>query len=297
MTASNVLTWLKRQTDKGGDPLGDLVFWELNSAAVERSELERLWATSGLPGDLLPEPPTPEKALKVATREAQVGHPDRLLRVAKEDDREIVVGVVREERDGVGGLQYHQEARVTLDRPAGVISTDNPTHEIVCAVEERFRVLRTVHTSDDIRRTITRTLATLASVTLKSSGGVYWIPAPYAEHLRRLQAVIERLGASRFCLVPISRTVEGEAALAHAAKSSIEEELAELQTEIQQFVATPPDRVSTLQRRLEMFDELRRRADLYQTVLRAQVTGLADSLAGMTVAVEGLLAGRIARAA
>jgi len=42
-------------------------------------------------------------------------------------------------------------------------------------------------------------------------------------------------------------------------------------------------------RRLEHFDDLRRKANLYQTVLQAQVEGLAENLTEMERQVHGLL--------
>ena len=161
----------------------------------------------------------------------------------------------------------------------------------------RFEELKSLHTTDDIRRTITKTLDSFAAVTLRQMGGVYWVPAVYAKGLRQLQAVIERLGKSQMYLVPITATKEGQAALAQAAKASIEEELAALQTEMQQFLATPPDRASTLMRRLDHFDDLRRRANLYHTVLQAQVVGLGENLSEMERQVRGLLDEKRAKAA
>jgi hypothetical protein len=80
-------------------------------------------------------------------------------------------------------------------------------------------------------------------------------------------------------------------------EGSIEEELTALQTEMQQFLQTPPDRASTLMRRLEHFDDLRRKANLYQTVLQAQVEGLAENLTEMERQVHGLLDSKRAKAA
>jgi hypothetical protein len=214
-----------------------------------------------------------------------------------ENEQEIVIGIVGEERDGTGGLLYHQEARITLDRQSDTLQSDQPGNSLVQKLFARFGELKTLHTTDDIRRTITRTLDSFAAVTLRHMGGVYWVPAPYASALRQLQGVIEKLGESKMYLVPITATKEGQAALAQAAKASIEEELTALQTEMQQFLQTPPDRASTLMRRLEHFDDLRRRASLYQTVLQAQVEGLAENLSEMERQVHGLLDSKKAKAA
>jgi hypothetical protein len=277
--------------------LGDLLWWELAAASVNRPDLVKLWVQGGLPTELLPEEPTPEKAFKTAARETQVGHTDRLLRLAKDDELEVVFGIVNEQRDGNGGLEYHQQARITLDRQTGNLLSDQPADNMVQKLMARFQELKTLHTTDDVRRTITRTLDSFAAVTLRHGGGVYWTPAVYAASLRRLQAIIEKLGQSKMHLVPVTATKEGQAALAQAAKASIEEELTALQTEMQQFLQTPPDRASTLMRRLEHFDDLRRKANLYQTVLQAQVEGLAENLTEMERQVHGLLDSKRAKAA
>lgn len=291
------LDLIRHQTNRGGEPLGDLLWWELVNATVTRPTLQNLWVQSALPSELLPEPPSPEKTFKTAAKEAQVGHPDRLLRLAKEDDQEIVFGLVNEKRDGSGGLTYDQEARITLHRGNQYVTSDAPTNPMVRRFFERFEDLRNVHTTDDIRRTITKTLDSFAAVTLRQNGGVYWVPASFADGLRRLQGVVEKLGQSRMHLVPITRSKEGQAALAQAAKASIEDELNALQTEVQEFLACPPERASTLIRRLNTYQDLRSRANLYQTVLSAQVNGLSESLAQMEQQVSGLLESKRAKAA
>ena len=291
------LDLIRRNTNHGGQPLGDLLWWELVNASVSRGDLTKLWVQGSLPIELLPDEPTPEKAFKTAARETQVGHTDRLLRLAKDDELEVVFGIVNEQRDGNGGLEYHQQARITLDRQTGNLLSDQPADNMVQKLMARFQELKTLHTTDDVRRTITRTLDSFAAVTLRHGGGVYWTPAVYAASLRRLQAIIEKLGQSKMHLVPVTATKEGQAALAQAAKASIEEELTALQTEMQQFLQTPPDRASTLMRRLEHFDDLRRKANLYQTVLQAQVEGLAENLTEMERQVHGLLDSKRAKAA
>jgi len=291
------LDLIRRNTNHGGQPLGDLLWWELANASVSRPDLVKLWVQGALPIELLPDEPTAEKAFKTAARETQVGHPNRLLRLAMENEQETVFGIVHEQRDGSGGLQYHQEARITLDHSSDRVHSDQPTDSMVQKLMARFEELKTLHTTDDIRRTITKTLDSFAAVTLRQMGGVYWVPAPYASSLRRLQTAIEQLGKSKMHLVPITATKEGQEALAQAAKASIEEELTALQTEMQQFLQTPPDRASTLMRRLEHFDDLRRKASLYQTVLQAQVEGLAENLTAMEQQVHSLLDEKRAKAA
>lgn len=53
---------------KGGQHLGDLIWWTLAEARISRSDLESIWAGAQLAPELLPEPPTAEKAIKLAAR-------------------------------------------------------------------------------------------------------------------------------------------------------------------------------------------------------------------------------------
>jgi hypothetical protein len=82
----------------GGSHLGDLLWWTLSDAAVDRTTLEAHWASANLAPDLLPEAPTANKLLKTAIRESSVGLHDRLVRLPKGTEQEIVFAVV--EREG-----------------------------------------------------------------------------------------------------------------------------------------------------------------------------------------------------
>ena len=279
---------------KGTDHLGDLVWWSLADARIDRASLTSIWSDAGLPSELLPEEPNAERAFKSAIREAQVGQPGRLLRLAVDTEVEVVFGVVREDRHTNGTLDYHQEARVSLDRHREQLTSDAPGHDLVADVTRRFAILKTTHVADDVRRTLVRTLETFAAVTLRPSGGIYWAPAPYATQLRQLQTAIQRIGQSTVSVLPVHRSAEAEATLAKVARGSIEDELAMLAAEIEGFVTAPPERASTLQRRLEAFEILRDRAKLYRSVLSIQVTDLEQQLGRMTASVESML---IAKAA
>jgi len=284
------LSLIRSHLQTAGEHLGDMLWWTLEDARIGRDRLEEVWQGAGLAASLLPEPPTPEKALRTAVREAQVGQQGHLIRLGKEDDDEIVFAVVEELRDGSGNVSYRQEARVALRRAAAAsLETDAPDHDIVRTVRERFERLLTTHTPDDIRRALVKTLASCAAVTLREHGGVYWVPTPFADTLRRLQAAVAGIGASRIDIVPIHATPEAAKALGDAARSALEEDLAALSSEIEAFLQEPPDRVSTLTRRLATFGELRSKARLYHSVLQVKVSDLDAKLDELTRHVEGLL--------
>ena len=287
------LTLIKQHLQTDGTHVGDVVWWTLADARITRAQLESIWSAAGLSTSFLPDPHTPEKALRAAVRECQVGQHDHLVRLGKEDDDELVFAVLLETRDGAGNVQTHQEARIRLERAAPArLDSDNPTHDLVAAISAAYDRLVSTHTGDDVRRAVVKTLGSCAAVTLRDSGGVYWVPAPYAETLRQLQSAVAGIGASRLDIVPIHATPEARAALGDAARAAIEDDLVALRAEIQGFLAEPPERASTLMRRLQVFEDLRNKARLYHSVLSVHVQDLEASLDELTLNVEGLLLNR-----
>jgi len=284
------LSLIRSHLQTAGAHVGDLLWWTLEEARVTRNRLEEVWANAALSPTFLPEPPTPEKALKTAVREVHAGRQDRLIRLGKEGDGELVFAVVEERRDGTGNVSYQQEARIVLRRLVSLrLDSDAPQHEIVRDVCDAYERLLSTHTPDDIRRALVRTLSSCAAVTLRDHGGVYWVPSPYSETLRQLQAAVAGIGKSRLDLVPVHATPEATQALGHAARSALEDDLTALRTEIESFLQSPPDRLSTLTRRLQTFEDLRSKARLYHSVLQVQVSDLEAGLHDLTRHVEGLL--------
>lgn len=280
---------LKSVLASGGAHLGDICFWTLYDAAIDRTSLESHWLSAGLAPELLPEPPTAERALKAAVRESAVGQHDRLIRLGKESEAEIVFAIVRESKHADGSVTFQQETKLTLDRKTEQVTFDDPNHDIGQAVAHAFKRLRTTHASDDVRRAIVRTLATFSAVTLRESGGIYWCPAPYEKQLRQLQVAVEKIGSSKMYLLPVHDSADASRTLGDAALGAIQQELEQLKTEVEVFVAQPPERSSTLARRFDAYEALRSRAQLYRDILKVQVQDLDAQLDGMTSAVEKLL--------
>jgi hypothetical protein len=106
------LALIKQHLQTDGAHVGDILWWTLADARISRTQLESIWSGAGLSTSFLPEPPTPERALRTAVRECQVGHHQHLVRLGKEDDGELIFAVLLETRDGSGNVKTEQEARV-----------------------------------------------------------------------------------------------------------------------------------------------------------------------------------------
>lgn len=284
-TSTSLVSKLASHTAR--DParlLGDVIWWQLAGGEIDSENLARIWNSEMLPPEHLPEPPTAERAFRAALRSAQVGISDRLLRIAQDDADRLVVGIVAEHRQDAD-LHYQVEARVSLEHGTEALAADDPDHPIFHRIRERYQVCRRTCSVDDLRRAVVRTLEGLAAIQLRTHGGILFTPAPGAATVRRLQAAVGQIGDSRLFILPISDSAEGQATLTHVARRALEDDLEGLQAELKSFIESPPERESTLLRRLQQFEDLRARARLFSTVLQVRV----DDLDKQIVTLEGVV--------
>lgn len=293
---TNAQKMLAKALNHGGDLLGHMVMWTLVGAKVEESSFKATWGAAGLDEKYLPDTPTPGVALRDAGNAAMKGHTDHLWLPAAKTSTHVIFAVLHKEPDGAGNVPTHQVAQVAVDG-AGQVSSDHPEHPIVKEITSRFAEVWGSYQHRDVTTAILNVLRDCAVITLRDSGGVYFVPSPFAEKVEALKAAIEKVGSSTFVALPISDEPTGKAAtaMAGAAKGSLEAELADLRKEIDAFTAEAlaPGKVtlraSTVERRLEAFSALRDRAELYRSVLAVEVGDLDTAIAGLEEQAQTIL--------
>ena len=289
---------LKKAASANGEHLGDVIWWTLSSADVKRSVLETKWLAAGLDKEFLPEPQTPDKAMRLAVKAAGVGAGSQkqgmLIRPTVDNKTSLIYAIVREGHDEAGNYFSSQQALVMLDKsnPTNItISTDNPGNDVAgTIIKEYYRYVDT-HTSRDVMTMLTKVLKAWKAVPLRETGGIYWAPRTMSPKLRALQGAVESIGDSMVFLLPVHKTDEATRSLGTAAAGSIEAELGELRDEIAGWL-NDTDHVyaATLDRRLVAFDELRAKANLYKGILGVTVEDLDAQLHAMTQSIETMLA-------
>lgn len=278
------------QAKAGGPHVGDMVWWTLADADVERQALVLAWQTAGLDPDLLPEVPTPEKALRAAVRAAQTGLRDQLVRLSYEGPDALVFVVKQEAKTLDHDTDYATLAKITLDRTNGQLTVTGQA-DVTSKIQVEFTRLLATHTARDVMTTIVKSLRKWAAVSLRETGGIYWVPTTQKAKLLALQQAVQTIGKSQVYLVPVFGSPEASRSIGAAAAGTIEADLAALKAEIDGFLEEAP-RASTLTRRLDAFEDLRARADLYRTILGVTVDDLDARLADMTATVQTLLAAK-----
>lgn len=276
-----------RHEQAGGRRLGSLLWWSLANNRISHPELESMFEQQGLAHDYLPKAVKPAGAFRRAWRHAASGLASGLmLRRISESADELVVGLVEEHPDATNkDLDYRVLARISFDKAEGRIEAD-AEHGVV--EEMRWLYRRHLdHSTDDIRSMLTAFLGD-AGISLRESGGVYFVPARFSTTLDALCAVVEAAGGNTTFRLPVLDTADGRSTLRDVANRSLDDELRALEQELAGF---DPDsvRASTLERRVEAFDALRSRVRMFSGVLQFKADGMLDRIANLQAGLRGQL--------
>lgn len=212
-----------------------------------------------------------------------------MLRRISESSDELVVGLVEEHPDAANkDLDYRVLTRISFDKAEGQIEAD-AEHSVVEEVRRLYQ-RHLDHSTDDIRSMMTSFLSD-AGISLRESGGVYFVPARFAATLDALCAVVEAAGGNTTFRLPVLDTPDGRNTLRNVANRSLDDELRALEQELAGF---DPDsvRASTLERRVEAFDALRSRVHLFSGVLQFKAEDMLDRITHLQAGLRGQLDGK-----
>lgn len=290
MTFETVKNAQSRLASSGGQQLGTLLWWSLNANRIEHRRLVDLAVKHSLDDKYLPSEIKPTGAFRRACRHAatRLDH-GLMLRPIAESETEVVVGLVRERPDAAAkNLDYDLLARISFDKQTSIITAD-VENGVLAQVRELYQH-HLAHTTEDIRAMFAAFLAE-AGVSLRESGGVYFVPATHQTTLDSLCAVVEAVGSNKTFQLPIVDTAESKKTLREVAKRSLDDEIRQLQEELDLF---DPEKVrqSTLERKLQGFDDLRARANLFARVLSFKATAMNERIAAIQAGLRGQLGGR-----
>ena len=284
MTFQRLRSAQDRLADAGGKPLGSLIWWSLNGNRIGHDQLEHLAAQHHLHARYLPNPIKPTQAFRRAWRHtASKLANGQMLRPIADTADEVVLGLVQERPDeATRDLDHDVLARITFDKTPATIRADRETI-VAESVRQMYRH-HLAHTTSDIRSILTSFLSESA-VSLREHGGVYFVPADRQRTLDAVCAVVEAAGNNRTFQLPIVDTPEGKATLRSVTQKTLDDEVRQLQEQLERF---DDDKVrdSTLERRLEAFEDLRSRAVMFGRVLSFKADSLNDRIGAIQTSLR-----------
>lgn len=275
-----IVTTLKTAAKKEGDLLGMLTWWSLEGAAIEVAGLKALYQKHGLADEWLPGEITGTLAFNKTIREVKRSADGYMIRPIKEDEQEIVIGVVAEARDKAAEtLSYDQEVTIKFVKGTDTIKSTSEQHPIVQRVRALYDGMTRTYVVQDFIRLLTRNVRRkMSAVLVRPTGGVYFVPrGPMLDVLAKHEAVFNELGDVEFTAIPMHDDPKTKTEIAKKARKALEVELKEIEEEIEKFKTEEPRR-DTLERRFGEFKELKKKASLFADMLSIKVSDLHESL-------------------
>lgn len=267
--------------------IGALVYWTLREIDIDEGALRALYAKHDV--DLLHFPPTisAASALRKACKVVNGRYAGTLVRPAGEDDDEIVIGFVDETQDKKRKvLDYDPTAYLRFNKKTSKVTIDG-AHDAADEAATLYEHLSTHYISMDIRRQVLRSLKSLGAMALNRAGGTYLVPPGAIDTVDKLGRIVEDLnGATEFFTLCMYGDPVTKGSLARGAKRSLEEDLADLQSEIAKFTDRSNVRPTTIQHRVDDVRTLKERATLFADILSMKAEELTD---GIKVAEASLL--------
>jgi hypothetical protein len=304
MTKNDVLSKLLQQQD--GRHLGDLCGWSL-SGTVRQEDAQKIADACDLADDFDFPRVTPNSAYRRAVRQAVRGGKgdERRYDVAKieESPSKIVHAVVRKDIVVGAGTQltardaeFKTETKLGFDKDAYFASepaeklfkTEDEHHPVSIAARRIYEDLCVVYRAEDIRIAFQRAFVTWGAVRLLDHGGLWWVPSPYAAKVRAWSEFM-RATNNTALILPVFDTEETIESLRQVTMQSVDGQVADLMEQLTKLSEKNNTRVSTLEKRVEMFDDLRDKAEMYEKLLGHQMDELKVKLtAAQTSLVESL---------
>ncbi|MCP4573326.1 MAG: hypothetical protein GY838_13305 [bacterium] len=273
--------------------LGVLVTWDLHTsgALLTRAALREAADEHGVPLEI--EDPRPEGVFRKIISSVRTIRKPLISRLIKEDDGVLVWAIVDTSLEGderVGdevGKMVNRVAwrRVELKgKPPFIFEIDD---EVASAVSDRFDYQLNYLGNDDVRNALGATLRAWGAIRIHAR--MHFLGRSQVENAQRMQRALQQVG-TRFWLIPIPDLMDSTSSIAHHAHERFAQELKELRTEVDRWVAGErAPRPTTLKARLKAYDKLRGEIDHITKEMRLESDDLLDELAGLAAGVNKLL--------
>jgi hypothetical protein len=273
--------------------LGVLVTWDLHTSGtlLTRAALREAAEEHDVPLEI--EEPRPEGAFRRIISSVRTIRKPLISRLIKEDDGVLVWAIVDTSLEGderVGdevGKMVNRVAWRRVEVRGQPLFTFEIEDEVAKAVADRFDFQLTYLGNDDVRTALSATLRTWGAIRIHAR--MHFLGRSQVENAQRMQHVLQQVG-TRFWLIPIPDLLDTTSSIAHHAHERFAQELKDLRTEVDRWVAGErAPRPTTLKARLKAYKKLRGEIDTITEEMNLEADDLLDELAGLTAGVTKLL--------
>ena len=219
--------------------LGSLTWYTLREVEITRDEILNCLRNAGIDEKFAPKPILPSDAFRRATSEVETRRLPQgdgtfinlLVREVHSDNEEVLRHLVRETVDGGNRrLRYEQVAEIRLDKSTNTFQTystqtlSREESESLLEARRRFDLYRTTYQSRHVRDMVLDALQEMGPISVRPSGGVYFVPAEHETDLGKLQVFVRSLGnESDLWMMPVVDSADSRAVIRSSLGQEVED--------------------------------------------------------------------------
>jgi hypothetical protein len=276
------------KSDKNPFPIiGHMVYWTIRELESSFDEMQAKIDAS-LGRKYMPDSPSMRKALRLALE--AIESKGIITRIPNDDGGTIAYTLHKKKIDKVNiDLDLDKEQTIVFNKAKDtlVIKDKRNRQEIMDLVAK----YSTVFTATDIRNTVLAYLKNNSAITMRETGGIYFTSDLKVKN--DAKSFVESMGGVFYAFGIPDEDAE-KSAIHQIVKDEIDTDL-QLATEaLKQFLSTSKGRIDALENRMEQFNEIKAKAEMYRDLLSADVEELGKQIDIVSQEVTDALMGEIA---
>lgn len=269
--------------------IGYFVWWSIHDLLMEKPLFHSILKEIGLPPFKRKEDVVAanRSAFLKAVREVKASDKKLLIRKISKVADKYTFGLVDESVDTKNDhLGYTHSATLTYIPSSGVLDCSSQ-HRGYEAVKDKYHKYAVSYNSDDIREYLLDAIKNQHRVSVRSRGGIYFLPEAAKDFVEKLEKFLEALPGD--CVLSVAPQIDVETSKRAIYKAFVSELRQKLSGFREELESDSLKRKSAMQKRLEEFQELRKEVEFYKDALQFQVDDLTEDLTEL----EGTVKSRI----
>lgn len=175
------------------------------------------------------------------------------------------------------GVAFDNEAYREGNVPAeGLVKAQDWGHPIVNEVYRQYLRKMSEVKAEDLNRATVAAFEGWHGIPLRSTGGVWLLPAGSSAEVRQWQEWAEPYGQAM--VIPVHDSEEALQSMRKAAENDIMHTIEETKKKLDELVGKSNTRMSTIEAQLEALDHLRDKTETYERLLECTLEGLRGKL-------------------
>lgn len=254
-------------------------FWTL-TGTIDYDRLAAAWLAAGLDEALLPTPPTPRRALKRALKHEASKR--RLVRPLAESAGYAIVN--EDATDDTTSYEVRATAKLNpVGRPV-IESSVFPADGLQAEVEHHYDEALAALSTADVSGWLCNLAEGLRAVSLRPTGGIYFVPAAHVEEWLRYREVVVGVSGSTIERVPMMAVESVFDAIMHAVQEDLGRVAETLERKLTEAQAGEigPRAVATQVREAH---EAEAKLAQYEELMGRNLVGLRERLDGLRAAL------------